>query len=182
MIGRRLYRSERGSLLVAGLLLFSLLLVLGLGLMSSQTARVKAARSQTEAAQAKALAMAGWEDVRVKLGKDILFPQSAETQTYFSYSENVYDSETPPNYVGSYTVIVDLRWHSISRNRIVGFPNPAAADYQSAVFEHQSIYPITCIGKVGSARVGQVTSERTLYFELDMVNWKVIRVEDRGSL
>lgn len=175
----RLHFKRQGSLLVAALLLFSLLLVLGLGLMSSQTARVKAARAQSEAAQAKALALSGWEDVKVKLAKDILFPQSAESQTYLSYSENVYNSAN--EYVGSYMVIVDLRWHSVTRDTSVS-PDPTDPNYESRIYEPQSIYPITCIGKVAESRIAQVTSERVLYFELDMRNWRVIRMEDRGSL
>ena len=176
----RLEPAERGSLLVAALLLFSLLLVLGLGLMSSQTSRVSAARAQTQGTQAKALALAGWEDVKTKLGKDVLFPLAANTQSFLSYSENVYDFDGV--YVGSYTVVVDLRWHSVTRLDDATNPDPTDPNFESKIFKSQSIYPITCIGKVANGRVEEILAERVLYFELDMTTFRVIRMEDRGSL
>lgn len=59
-------RHQRGSLIVAALMLFVILLALGLGLMSSQSARMKVARGQAQAVQAKALSEAAWEDVRAR--------------------------------------------------------------------------------------------------------------------
>lgn len=170
---------KRGSLIVAAMLLFALLLTLGLGLMSSQAARMRGARAQNQAIQARALALAGWEDVRLKLGKDVLFPMAAETQDFFSYSEDVYDSNG--DYVGNYVVIIDLRWESFTRETAIN-PNPLDPDFESRVTEVQSIYPITCIGKLADQRVGEILAERELYFELDARNWQVIRMEDRGSL
>ena len=173
---RRLRREQKGSLIVAALLLFVILLALGMGLMSAQAARTRVARAQTESAQARALALAAWEDVQAKLAKDALFPPVGESQTFYSYSEDVYDGA---QYYGNYTVIIDMRWHSVSRDSALG--NPSDPSYESEIFESQSIYPITCIGKLAPARVGDVTSERVLYFELDMKDWRVRRVEDRGS-
>jgi hypothetical protein len=164
---------QNGSLLVAALLLFSLMLTLGLGLMSSQSARMRAARAQTQAIKARALALAGWEDVRAKLGKDILFLQNAETQDVFSYSEDVYD--TDGEYVGNYLVQIDLRWEAIAPESL----NPTV---ESVISNHYTILPVTCIGKVSESRVGEILAERELYFELDVRNWQIIRSEDRGSL
>lgn len=166
-------------MLVAALMLFSILLALGLGLMSGQAARMRVARAQTEGLQAKAMALAGWDDVKAKLGKDVLFPLSADTQEYFSYSEDVYTGDG--EYFGNYTVIIDLRWHAISRDTTTN-PDPTDPSYESKIFEPHSIYPITCVGKVGPARVGDITAERVLYYELDVKDWRVIRMEDRGSL
>ena len=158
---------ERGSLLVAALLMFVLLLTLGLGLMTSQASRMRAARAQSLAIQARALALAGWEDVKVKLGKDILFPLTADTQDVFSYSEDVYNLDG--DYVGNYVVQIDLRWQSFSRETISN-PDPTDPSFQARKLEPQSIYPIICIGKVAEARVGDVLAERELYFELDVKN------------
>lgn len=177
---RRLNHPQRGSLLVAALLLFTILLALGLGLMSGQAARMRTARAQTEAAQAKSLALAAWEDVKTKLGKDSLFPLGTESQEYFSYSEDVYNNAG--DYIGSYVVIIDLRWHAVTRDTTPLNPDPLNPNYESEIFQHQSIYPITCVGKLSRGRTEEITAERTLYYELDMRNWRVIRMEDRGSL
>ena len=75
--------SEKGSLIVAALLLFAIMLSLGLGLMSAQVSRMRAAKAQALSIQARALALAGWDDVRLKLGKDILFPHTSDTQAFF---------------------------------------------------------------------------------------------------
>lgn len=170
---------QKGSLLVAALLLFTLLLTLGLGLMSAQSARMRAARAQALSIQARALALAGFEDVRTKLGKDILFPQVSQTQEFFSYSEDVYDIDG--NYIGNYVVQIDMRWESITRDTTVN-PDPSDPTFESTVYEPQSIYPITCVGKLADARVGEIMAERVIYFELDVKNWNIIRMEDRGSL
>ena len=166
----------RGSLLVSALLLFSILLALGLGLMSSQEARMKVAQSQTKALQARMLCEAAWEDVRVKLGKDILFPTVSTGQTFFAYSEDVYTTTSPgvEEYFGSYTVVVDVSLNAVSRD-----PQPMGVDTEVTIPE--GIFQITCIGKVGP-RTAPPEAERVMYYELDMTTFNVIRVEDRGSL
>lgn len=170
-------------MIVAALLLFAVLLTLGLGLMSAQASRMRAAKAQSLSIQARALALAGWEDVRLKLGKDILVPNTSDTQTAFTYSEDVYDLDR--NYVGNYTVKIDTRWESVilGPDSSGAFPNLAdPGDHEAIVNIPESIYPITIIGKVADQRVGEILAERVLYIELDMVNWRVIRFEDRGSL
>ncbi|MCA9775369.1 MAG: hypothetical protein KC800_01575 [Candidatus Eremiobacteraeota bacterium] len=165
--------SRRGSLIVAALLLFALLLALGLGLMSSQAARMKAANSQTDSIQAKSLALAAWADVQGKLGKDLFFPPRLDGQDLFSYGEDVYDSDG--KLYGSYSVMIDTRY--VTQIRDEGIDTLA----DSFVDVPLGYYLITCVGKVGP-RGEEPTAERTLYFELDARSFKVIRMHDRESL
>lgn len=167
----RVLLRPRGSLLIAALMLFTLLLALGLGLMSSQSARMRAARSQTEAIQAKELCLAAWQDVRVKLGTDILFPPPG-TQESFAYSEDVLDGEG--NFFGTYTVMMDIRYEEYTRDTDqLAIPSKGNLA--------QGIYLITCVGKVGE-RGFEPRAERTMYYEIDMTTFNVIRIDDRGSL
>lgn len=166
-------RRPQGSLIVAALLLFSILLALGLGLMTSQAARMKAAQSQTDAIQAKSLALSAWADARAKLGKDLFFPPRTEGQGYFSYGEDVYDSAG--ELYGSYSVVVDTRY--IKHGRDAG-TNTSSDSLGNIPLGY---YLITCVGKVG--RRGDAPSgERTLYFEVDAQSFRVIRVHDRESI
>lgn len=155
---------QRGSLLISALMLFTILLALGLGLMSSQAARMKAAKAQTDAIVAKQLCLAAWQDARVKLGTDILFPPPG-TQESFGYSEDLFDGDG--QFVGTYTVIVDVRYERFLRSAGNVIP--------------QGFYLVTCIGKVGE-RGFEPSAERTMYYEIDMATFTVIRVEDQGSL
>lgn len=164
-------RRDRGSLIVAALLLFTLLLALGLGLMSSQVGRRKATLAQLEATQARQLSLAAWQDIRVKLGSDILFPPPG-TQESFSYSEDVLDDRG--QLIGTYTVNLDLRYERYSRDT----DDLAVASQRNLA---QGIYLITCIGKVGD-RGFEPRAERVMIYEVDMTKFKVIRMEDRGSL
>lgn len=151
-------------------------------MMSAQASRMRAAKAQALSIQARALALAGWEDVRLKLGKDILFPGSSDTQSAFTYSEDVYSLDG--SYVGNYTVKIDSRWESVvlGPDSSGALPPADPTGHEAVVNIPQSIYPITIIGKVAQQRVGEIWAERVLYVELDMVNWRVIRFEDRGSL
>ncbi len=162
---------QRGSLIVSALMLFSILLVLGLGLMSSQSARMKAARAQVEGIQAKQLCLAGWQDVRVKLGVDALFPPPGAHGS-FGYSEDVFDSSG--ELLGTYTVIIDLEYRALQPD----FDDPGIASEGNL---DRGLYRITCIGKVGG-RGFEPVAERTMTFEVDMTTFKVIRVEDHGGL
>lgn len=162
-----------GSLLIAALLMFTLLLALGLGLMSSQTARRKASLSQRDSIQAKSLALSAWADVKGKLGKDLFFPPQTDGQGYFSYGEDVYDDND--SFYGSYTVVIDTRYVTLQRE------DGTDVSEDSQVSLYRGYYIVTCIGKVGP-RGKLPTSERTMYFELDAGNFQVIRMEDRESL
>ena len=175
MISRR--RRPQGSLIIAALLLFALLLALGLGLMSSQAARMNAARAQTEAIQAKSLALAGWEDVRTKLGKDLFFPPNNELQGHYSYSEDVYD-DLPgggSEFFGTYTVMIDTRWSRFERDTGANFLVNSFSDVPLGFFI------VTCVGKLGP-RGEPPVAERTLQFEIDPQTFRVIRMHDQQSL
>lgn len=160
-------------MLLASLFLFTLLMALGLGLMSSQTARRKSALAQKEALQAKSLALAAWADVKTKLGKDLFFPPSTDGQGHFSYGEDVYDSDG--RFYGSYTVVIDTRY--VSQRRADG--TNAGAESKHNV--NLGYYLVTCIGKVGQ-RGRPPVAERSMYFEVEAGDFKVIRVQDRESL
>lgn len=159
-------KNIRGSLLISALLLFAILLTLGLGIMSSQSARMKAAQAQVASLQAKQLALAGWEDFRVKLGKDQLLIQMVEDQTFLSYSEDVYipDAGGPGDdtFFGTYTVVCDT-------SRVLFEPEPVG------------IYVVSVSGKVGP-RNEQPLAERQMEFEINAEDNRVIRVYDEGSL
>lgn len=161
-------RKQRGSLLVSALLLFTILLALGLGIMSSQSARMRAVRAQVASVQAKQLALAGWEDIYVKLGKDRFFMNLVEDQTFISYSEDVYlpDTAAPlpvteARFHGTYTVVCDT-------SRVVFDPSPTG------------IFVITITGKVGPRNESPV-AERRMEFEVDAANHRVIRISDDNS-
>lgn len=172
----RVHHHQKGSLIIAALLLFSLLLALGLGLMSSQSARMRAVRAQVETVQAKSLALSAWDDVRAKLGKDLFFPPITEGMEYFSYSEDVFDeSDGGLVFVGTYTVIVDATYARL----VPAEPDLIGED--SGMDIPVGFYQITCIGKVGE-RGANPRAERTMQFELDAHEFKVIRTHDFGSI
>jgi hypothetical protein len=61
-----------------------------------------------EVAQARALAVSGLEDLRVKLAKDPFFPTGiGDEQVIFTYTETVTTLSSPPTKVGSFQVTVD---------------------------------------------------------------------------
>lgn len=99
---------KRGVVLILALLGIALLLLLGMGLLGSQVARFRAATRAAEASQARQMAIAGLEDARLKLERDIAFPPAPTLgQTRFSYSE---DLTLPDGSPASYTVTVDLSY------------------------------------------------------------------------
>ncbi len=160
-------------MLITALFLFTLLLALGLGLMSSQAARRKAALAQKEAIQAKSLALSAWADVSTKIGKDLFFPPKTDGQGHFSYGEDVYEDDG--SYYGSYSVVIDTRY--VSQRRDQGDDSTVASEANL----YHGYYLITCIGKVGP-RGQPPAAERTMYFEVDAGSFKVIRMHDRESL
>jgi Tfp pilus assembly protein PilX len=103
-------RHRRGFLLVFGLLVMVLLLILGLGFLGKQADAYRSATQAAAASVAMECAMAGLEDARVKLTKDLQFPPPGDVeQLRFAYTEilNELDGATP---IGSYTVTVDSHW------------------------------------------------------------------------
>lgn len=98
-------RSDRGSALLAVLLILSILLVLGIGLLSQRANQYEEMRRANEACQARALAQAGLVDVKLKLSKDRSFPPARPNgETRFTYSETMTDVDG--NEVGRYVVTV----------------------------------------------------------------------------
>jgi len=168
---------QEASMVVSALMLFALLLALGLGLMSSQSARMKAARAQVEALQAKGLALSAWADAKTKLGKDLFFPPVTGEQNHFSYSEDVYnqDEAGQPVFYGTYSVVIDTRYIRSQRDQGLTLGT------DSLVNVPVGFYLITCTGKVGE-RGAPPRSERTLRIELDAQTFRVIRLHDLSSL
>lgn len=98
--------TSRGSALIGVLLVLSLLLVMGLGLLSQRSNLYEEMRRANDAAQARALAQAGMVDAYIKLVKDPSFPQSRPSEdARLTYTETVRD--TTGRRVGAYTVVVD---------------------------------------------------------------------------
>jgi len=89
------------------LVIMTLLLILGGAMLSHQSGYRKAAVRDVEQAQARLLAQAGLEDVRLKWERDPSFPPSGEDVERFSYRENLLDADG--HLLGSYEVEIDLR-------------------------------------------------------------------------
>ncbi len=101
-------RRRRGFLLVLSLMVTILIAVIALSLLGVRRGSYASSRAVAEAAQARALAVAGLEDLRVKLAKDPFFPTGiGDEQVVFSYTETVSTLASPPVKVGSYQVTVN---------------------------------------------------------------------------
>ncbi len=95
-----------GSALVGVLLVLSLLLVMGVGLLSQKANQYDEMRRANQSTQARALAQAGLVDARLKLSKDPSFPPARPSgDAQFTYSQNI--TTTSGQLAGSYTVVVD---------------------------------------------------------------------------
>lgn len=158
-----------GFLLVAALMLTTLFLVTGLGLLSAQASRYASAARIAEGIQAKNAALSGMEDVRVKLAKDVKFPprkSKERNQFKFAYSENL---PTPPGAPPiSYSVVVDYELE-----HEVQVPNR---------FEpyRWGVYRINVSGFYGPR--AEPIAQSALYAEYDISTGRFIRFEDRSSL
>ncbi len=118
----------RGFLLISSLLLCVLLLTLGLGIMGSRSRFYEASSQNRRAAQARALAEAGFEDARVKLMKDYDFPPlGADDQALFSYHEAMPDVGGGP-VIGGYVVTLDSTYrqppYRVERITATGYLGP----------------------------------------------------------
>ena len=134
---------KRGFALVVSLLLLLVVFVLGIGFLGKRIALYKEALSSRSAGQARMAALAGMEDVRVKLEKDVSFPPlGSADQEVFSYSENLLD--VSGNTVGGYKVTVD--------KRLQRFP--------------YAVVRLTSVGWSGSS--ASPTAQRRIYAELDV--------------
>lgn len=98
--------SQRGSSLVATLMLLTLLLLVGMGVLGSSVQKRRAQADQVLLAQARQLARAGFEEAMLKLNKDIDFPPAGgDDQTEFRYSEEVADFDG--TVLGRYDILID---------------------------------------------------------------------------
>ena len=83
---------KRGSVLITALLLVAVITVLALALLAKNTLQYTGAERQAASVRAYQMALAGLEDVRVKLDLDTNYPPLSDPeQTYFSYTETVLD-------------------------------------------------------------------------------------------
>lgn len=99
---------RRGFLLITSLMITVILLLLGMGLLGSQSSRYEASKQTAYSSQARQLAIAGLEDARVKLELDVNFPPPAGPgQLKFSYSESL-DLPYADPVTGTYTVTIDM--------------------------------------------------------------------------
>jgi hypothetical protein len=98
----------KGFMLVTALLLCTVVLLLGIGFLGSRAGQYNSTLQAGLAARARWVARAGLEDARAKLQRDLHFPpHPSQQQTVYSYTEDLYDLSTPPEYMGSYDVSVD---------------------------------------------------------------------------
>ncbi len=99
---------RRGSAIVFALLVSILLAVIGLYLIGARRGVYANARATVYSAQARALALAGMDDVIVKLAKDAFFPTGVpDEQKVFSYSETLRDPNDGDAVLGTYQCTVD---------------------------------------------------------------------------
>lgn len=142
----------KGFMLVVALLLTTILLLMGMGLVGKRSLEYSSIPALANRAQACALAQAGMEDARVKIEKDVFFPPvEGFAQTTFTYTEEVTDPDTG-NRVGGYTVSV-------------------------TVDKKQEPYKLVRIVSVGSAGpdVAAPVARYKIYAEIDVAN------EDRNN-
>ncbi|MFN8610046.1 MAG: hypothetical protein U0931_21065 [Vulcanimicrobiota bacterium] len=112
-------RARHAFMLVTSLLLCSLVLLLGMGFLGSRVGQYQSAIQASLAARARWVARAGLEDARAKLQRDIHFPpHPSQQQTAYSYTEDLYDLSSPPQYVGTYDVQLDSS-HDIPNLRVL---------------------------------------------------------------
>ena len=126
-------RRRRGFALVLALLISTLLLVLGIGFMTKQSYRYRLARLSADAIVAKSLAMAGFENSRVKMQHDLLYPPPDDRyHDEYSFREPVLELGTTQE-VGSYEITVDRRWmdppYEVIVITSVGHPKDSNARY-----------------------------------------------------
>ncbi len=97
---------RNGFALPTSLLLLIVIFVLGVGFLAKRISSYRGAVAAQTSSQAKQAALAGMEDVRVKLDKDYNFPpESGPGQELFTYSESLNDLAGTS--VGGYRVTVD---------------------------------------------------------------------------
>ena len=100
------HKHSKGSTLLVALLLVSLLLVAGVGLLSRKGAQYARGNLEQDTAQAFLLAQSGAQDALLKLDKDQTFPPNGgEEQMTFVYSNDVLGLDGDS--IGKYEVTID---------------------------------------------------------------------------
>ena len=131
--------SRRGFLLITALLISVVLLLLGKGFLGSQADRYRGVKRAGETTQARALAMAGLEDARLKIQNDLRFPPPmAAGQSTFSYGETLQVGDPPQRLDGNYAVVIETAYRNdvnfevllITSTGSLGDPNSPTAQYQ----------------------------------------------------
>jgi hypothetical protein len=170
-------RPVRGFMMVAALLITIIFLVTGLGVLSAQASRYAASARIAEGMQAKNAALAGLEDVRVKLAKDVHFPPRKSKnrgQTKFSYSETLFEDPADINRQVTYSVVVD---YALERQCQVVAEDPTLVQWLPYRW---GLYRITVSGYVGPR--AEPIAQSLFYAEYDIGTGKFIRFQDRSSL
>lgn len=111
--------------------MIALLFTLGLGFLGMQADAYRAATQVSAANEAMECAMAGLEDVRVKLMMDSDFPPPGDDgQMQFGYAEVLHDLDGTTA-VGSYSVLIDRTWEAppfeILRVQVIGLAGDPAS-------------------------------------------------------
>lgn len=128
---------RRGFLLITSLMITVILLLLGMGMLGSQSSRYEASKQSAYSSQARQLAVAGLEDARIKLELDVNFPPPpGPGQVRFSYSESLELPYDPP-VTGTYTVTIDMthaddagRYITVTSVGSVGNPTEPVGQYR----------------------------------------------------
>lgn len=162
-------------MLVAALLITGIFLATGLGIMSAQATRYEASAKLADTLQAKNAALAGLDDVRVKLSKDVRFPPrkaKGRGQDRFSYSETLFPAEGTVLLDGqqevSYSVTVDYGYEEEVQIRTRALPY------------RWGLYRLTISGYVGPR--AEPIAQSMVYAEYHIGTGAIIRFEDRSSL
>ena len=119
------FRRRSGAVLILVMLLIAALFTLSAGFLSKKTSEHKAVKMASHSLQAREIAYAGLESVRVRLLNDGKFPPSNlnAIQHTFSFTEAVKNLDETAE-IGRYQVHCDRRWvappYSILRVTIVG--------------------------------------------------------------
>ena len=149
------------------LLLLTIMLIGGLGLMASRAGGARAASEAVLSVQADAIARAGLEDALLKLSMDTNFPPGypwPDDQNFFAYSENFGR--------GSYSVVVEL-------NYVRKLIDETAFVVPTRNNEYQ-IYRILSTGIVGPRE--EPLARRTVRADRDNINGRLIRYYDDSAL
>jgi len=102
---------RRGAVLVLVLLLIACLFVVSVGFLSRTKSEASISKMVELSAQARELALAGLEGVRVRLLNDSKFPPPVlqNNQDFFSFVEEVPNADET-DMLGRYQVHIDRRW------------------------------------------------------------------------